>query len=179
MQVRHCIRDKHYSLRTEKAYVYWVCWFVRFHGLRHLAEMGALEVQAFLSYLTNERRVAVSTHKQALCALLFLYKNVLRMDLPGMNELYRPTRPPKRPTVLTLAEVEATLSQMSGTDALVARVLYGTGMRLMEGMMLRIKDVDFERREITVRDGKGGKDRMTMLPLALAAPLRKQIAAAK
>jgi integrase len=101
------------------------------------------------------------------------------MDLPWMNELYRPTRPPKRPTVLNLAEVEATLSQMSGTDALVARVLYGTGMRLMEGMMLRIKDVDFERREITVRDGKGGKDRMTMLPLALAAPLRKQIAAAK
>jgi integrase len=101
------------------------------------------------------------------------------MDLPGMNELYRPTRPPKRPTVLTPAEVEATLSQMSGTYALVARLLYRTGMRLMEGMMLRIKDVDFERREITVRDGKEGKDRMTMLPLALAAPLRKQIAAAK
>lgn len=178
-QLRRCIRDKHYSLRTEETYVYWARWFIRFHGLRHPAEMGAAEVQAFLSYLANERKIAASTHKQALCALLFLYKQVLQVDLPWMEQLHRPTRPPKRPTVLTPAEVEAVLSRMSGTYALIARLLYGTGMRLMECMTLRVKDVDFERREITVRDGKGGKDRVTMLPLTLVGPLREQVAAAR
>lgn len=178
-QLRRCVRDKHYSLRTEEAYVYWARWFIRFHGLRHPAEMGAAEVQAFLSYLSNERKVSVSTHKQALCALLFLYKNVLQVDLPWMEQLNRPTRPPRRPVVLTPAEVNAVLSRMSGTHGLIARTLYGTGMRLMECMTLRIKDVDFERREITVRDGKGNKDRVTMLPLSLAAALREQIAAAR
>lgn len=123
--------------------------------------------------------MAVATHKQALCALLFLYKNVLQMDLPWMDQLNRPTRPPKRPTVLTPTEVESIFGHMSGTYVLIARLLYGTGMRLMECMMLRIKDVDFERREITVRDGKGGKDRMTVLPLALVVQLREQIAAAR
>lgn len=178
-QLRRCIRDKHYSMRTEKVYVYWVRWFIRFHGLRHPVEMGAPEVQVFLSYLSNERQVAAATHKQALCALLFLYKNVLQMDLPWMAELSRPTRPPKRPAVLTPGEVESVFQQMSGTHALIARLLYGTGMRLMECMMLRVKDVDFERREITVRDGKGGKDRMTMLPLMLLVPLREQIGVAR
>ena len=166
-------------MRTEEVYVYWARWFIRFHGVRHPAEMGAAEVQAFLSYLSNERKVSVSTHKQALCALLFLYKQVLQVELPWMEQIHRPTRLPKRPTVLTQAEVHALLSCMSGTHALIARVLYGTGMRLMECMKLRVKDVDFERREIIVRDGKGFKDRVTMLPLSLAVPLREQIAAAR
>ncbi|GAB3554070.1 class 1 integron integrase IntI1 [Noviherbaspirillum agri] len=178
-QLRRCIRDKHYSFRTEETYVYWARWFIRFHGLRHPSEMGAAEVQSFLSYLANERKIAASTHKQALCALLFLYKQVLQVELPWMEQLHRPTRPPKRPTVLTPAEVGAVLDRMSGTHALIARVLYGTGMRLMECMTLRVKDVDFERREITVRDGKGSKDRVTMLPLTLVVPLREQIAAAR
>jgi site-specific recombinase XerD len=112
-QLRRCIRDKHYSLRTEDAYVYWARWFIRFHGLRHPAEMGTAEVQAFLSYLANDRKVAASTHKQALCALLFLYKQVLQMELPWMEQLRWPNRPPRRPTVLTPAEVDALLGAMS------------------------------------------------------------------
>jgi site-specific recombinase XerD len=122
-QLRCCIRDRHYSLRTEEAYVYWARWFIRFHGLRHPAEMGAAEVQAFLSYLANDRQVAASTHKQALCALLFLYKQVLQMEPPWMEQLHRPTRPPRRLTVLTSAEVNSLLGTMSGTYALIARLL--------------------------------------------------------
>jgi site-specific recombinase XerD len=131
-QLRRCIRDKHYSLRTEKAYVYWARWYIRFHGLRHPAEMGAAEVQAFLSYLANDRKAAASTHKQALCALLFLYKQVLQMELPWMEQLHWPNRPPRRPTVLTPAEVHSLFAAMTGTHALIARLLYETGMRLME-----------------------------------------------
>ncbi len=172
-QLKRCIRDKYYSLRTEEAYVYWARWFIRFHGLRHPAEMGATEVRAFLSYLCNERHVAVATHKQALCALLFLYKQVLQVDLPWMDELPRPTRPPRRPTVLTANEVASVFAHMQGVHALMAKLMYGTGMRLIECMTLRVKDVDFERRE-SIRNGEGGKDRMTMLPLSLAAPLREQ-----
>ena len=178
-QVRRCIRDKHYSLRTEEAYVYWIRWYIRFHGLRHPMDMGAAEVKAFLSYLTNDRRVSVSTHKQALCALLFLYKQVLESDFPWMDDIYRPNRPPRLPTVLTPWEVSAVLAEMQGTYALMARLMYGTGMRLMECMTLRVKDVDFGRREILIREGKGGKDRVTVLPLALVAPLRGQIEDAK
>lgn len=173
--VRRRIRDKHYSLRTEEAYVYWIRWFIRFHCLRHPMDMGASEVKAFLSYLTNERRVSVSTHKQALCALLFLYKQVLETDFPWLEDVYRPNRPPRLPTVLTQWEVSAVLKEMTGTHALMARLMYGTGMRLMECMCLRVKDVDFGRREIIIREGKGNKDRVTVLPIALAAPLREQI----
>jgi integron integrase len=174
-QVKRCIRDKYYSLRTEEAYVYWIRWYIRFHGLKHPMDMGAEEVKAFLSYLTNERHVSVSTHKQALCALLFLYKQVLQTDFPWLDEVYRPNRPPRLPTVLTEWEVSAVLNEMKGRHALVAKLLYGTGMRLMEGLMLRVKDVDFGRREIIVREGKGKKDRVTMLPLALVNPLKEQI----
>lgn len=175
-QVKRCIRAKHYSLQTEKTYLYWIRWFIRFHGVRHPAEMGAPEVKAFLAYLANDRSVAISTHKQALCALLFLYKQVLEMDLPWMEELPRPTRPPKVPTVLTPDEVAAVLSRLQGVYSLIACLLYGTGMRLMECMTLRVKDVDFGRREIIIREGKGGKDRRTMLPLSLIAPLRDHLA---
>ncbi len=178
-QVKRCIRDKHYSLRTEEAYVYWIRWYIRFHGLRHPMDMGAVEVKAFLSYLTNERSVSVSTHKQALCALLFLYKQVLETDFPWLDDIYRPKRPPRLPTVLTEWEVVAIFAEMGGVHALMARLLYGTGMRLMECVRLRVKDVDFGRREIIIREGKGNKDRVTMLPLALVAPLREQIACAR
>lgn len=178
-QVKRCIRDKHYSLRTEEAYVYWIRWFIRFHALRHPLDMGATEVKAFLSYLTNERNVSVSTHKQALCALLFLYKQVLETDFPWMEDVYRPNRPPRLPTVLTEWEVSAVFAEMKGIHAIMARLLYGTGMRLMECVALRVKDVDFGRREIVIREGKGFKDRITMLPLALVAPLKEQIALAR
>ena len=178
-QLKRCIRDKHYSLRTEEVYVYWVRWFIRFHGLRHPVEMGAAEVKTFLSYLANERHVAVSTHRQALCALLFLYKEVLGVELPWMDNLHRPTKPARLPTVLTPGEAEAVFQRMQGTHALMAQLMYGTGMRLMECVGLRVKDVDFTRREITIRHGKGGKDRMTVLPLSLAGGLREQIAAAR
>jgi integron integrase len=178
-QLRRCIRDKHYSLRTERVYVYWSRWYIRFHGLRHPKEMGAPEIQAFLSYLANERHVSVSTHHQALCALLFLYKNVLQVDLPWLNNVHRPAKPAKRPTVLTREELELVFAQMDGVYSLIARLLYGTGMRLMEGAQLRIKDVDFRRREIAIRQGKGGKDRITMLPLSLVPALREQVTYAK
>lgn len=178
-QVRRCIRDKHYSLRTEEAYVYWIRWYIRFHGLKHPMDMGAAEVKAFLSCLTNERHVSVSTHKQALCALLFLYKQVLETDFPWLDDVYRPNRPPRLPTVLTEWEVSAIFAEMKGIHAVMARLMYGTGMRLMECMRLRVKDVDFGRREIMIREGKGNKDRITMLPITLVAPLREHIERAK
>jgi integron integrase len=178
-QLRRCLRGKHYSLRTERVYVYWARWYIRFHGLRHPAEMGAGEIEQFLNYLANERNVSVSTHHQALCALLFLYKHVLQIELPWLDNAKRPTKQARRPTVLTREEIERIFACMSGTYLLIARLLYGTGMRLMEVAQLRIKDVDFQRREITVREGKGGKDRITMLPLSLAHGLREQIAQAK
>lgn len=178
-QLRRCIRDKHYSLRTERSYVYWARWYIRFHGLRHPAEMGAPEIQTFLSYLANERNVSASTHHQALCALLFLYKNVLQIELPWLDNVQRPVKPARRPTVLTRQELELVFARMEGVYLLIARLLYGTGMRLMECAQLRIKDIDFQRREITIRQGKGGKDRITMLPLSLVPPLREQVALAK
>lgn len=178
-QVKRCIRDKHYSHRTEEAYVYWIRWYSCFHGVRHPIDMAEKEVQAFLSYLTNERNVSVSTHKQALCALLFLYKQVLKVELPWLEDLHRPKRMPRLPTVLTQFEASDVLATMTGTHALMAKVLYGTGMRLMECMTLRIKDIDFGRREIIIRCGKGGKDRVTMLPMTLIPALREQIVLAK
>ncbi|HVL77320.1 MAG TPA: integron integrase [Noviherbaspirillum sp.] len=177
--LKRCIGDKHYSLSMEKAYVYWCRWYVRFHDLRHPRDMGAEQVRAFLSHLVNERNVAGATYTQALCALLFLYKEVLKIDLGWIEGVNRPKRPPKRPTVLTQQEVTLVLEQMDGVHQLIARLLYGTGMRVSECAQLRIKDVDFGRREITVRQGKGGKDRMTMLPLSLVQPLREQVATAR
>jgi integron integrase len=174
-QLRRCIREKHYSLRTERAYVYWARWYIRFHGLRHPKEMGGPEIQAFMSFLVNDRNIAGSTHTQALCALLFLYKTVLEIELPWIDGIHRPKRPPKRPVVLTPQEVNLVFAQMEGVHKLFAQMLYGTGMRLSECAGLRIKDVDFQRWEITIREGKGGKDRVTMLPLSLVAPLREQI----
>jgi len=175
--LRERLRYMHYSLRTEEAYVYWVRDFVRWSGQRHPRAMGAGEVQAFLSMLANERRVAAATHRQALSALLFLYREVLGVDMPWLQQLGRPVPHKRIPVVLTHVEVQALLAHMDdkSVTGLLARLLYGTGMRLLEGVRLRVKDVDLVRQVIVVRDGKGGKDRVVMLPRALEAPLRAQL----
>ena len=175
-QLRERIRLLHYSRRTEQAYVYWCRAFIRFHGVRHPAEMGGPEVQAFLTWLTNERHVSVSTHKQALSALLFLYSKVLQVDLPWMTEMARPRIQRRLPVVLSQDEVAAVFRSLQGEHRLLAQVLYGTGMRLFEGLQLRVKDVDFAHQTIVVRCGKGGKDRLLMLPQRLVPALREQLA---
>lgn len=174
-QLRERIRYMHYSLRTEQAYVYWVRFFIRWHGLRHPREMGAPEVERFLTHLATERRVSASTHKQALSALLYLYKEVLDKDLPWMQDLARPATRHRIPTVLTVAETQRLLLCMNGITGLFAHLLYGTGLRLMEGLRLRVKDVCFERNVIVVREGKGAKDRVVMLPRAIIPALRAQL----
>jgi integron integrase len=174
-QYRERLRVKHYSLRTEDAYLHWARRFIYFHGKRHPQEMGGPEVEAFLSHLATKERVAPSTQNQALAALLFLYREVLQKDLPWMDGMVRAKRPARVPVVLTEGEVRALLGQLDGTRWLATSLLYATGMRLLEGLRLRVKDVDFERREITVRDGKGGRDRRTMLPERLLEPLRTHL----
>lgn len=174
-QLRERIRCKHYSRRTEEAYVHWVRVFVRQQGMRHPRDMGAAEVEGFLCWLANERRVAPSTHNQALSALLFLYREVLDIDLPWMNEIGRPKKREHVPVVLSRGEVARLLDALDGVERDLACLLYGTGMRLMEGLRLRVKDIDFDRNEITVREGKGGKDRRVMLPAALAPVLRGRL----
>lgn len=178
-QVRERIRYCHYSPHTERAYVHWVREFIRWHGVRHPATMGAPEVEAFLSHLANVRRISPATHNQALSALLFLYREVLGVELPWLDRIGRPRARVRLPTVLNLAEVRRLLACLPDDVSLVARLLFGTGMRLMEGFRLRVKDVDFGRRAIIVRDGKGGDDRLVMLPDTLAAPLREQIGRAR
>jgi site-specific recombinase XerD len=182
-QVRERIRYLHYSLSTEKTYLYWVKFYVRWHGrngvMRHPRDMGAREVEAFLTMLAVERKVSASTHNQALSAILFLYREVLAVKLPWLEDIGRPQQKRRIPSVLTLDEVAGLLAQMQGETALLARLLYGTGMRLMEGLRLRVKDVDFDRHVIVVRDAKGGKDRVVMLPRSLAPQLRQQMFAAR
>jgi integron integrase len=178
-QVRERLRYLHYSLRTEESYVYWVRFFIRFHELRHPREMGRAEVEAFLTMLATQRQVSAATHRQALSALLFLYTEVLGQQLPWLAEIGRPLAKKRIPSVLSIAEVERVLGFLEGELGLVARLLYGTGMRLMEGLSLRVKDVDFERGVIVVRQGKGGKDRVVMLPASLDAALRQQLAKAR
>ncbi|MDR1887842.1 MAG: integron integrase [Zoogloeaceae bacterium] len=174
-QVRERLRLMHYSIRTEQQYVQWVRRFILFHHKRHPVEMGAAEVEAFLTHLAVEEQVAAATQNQALSALLFLYREVLGVDLPWLQNVVRAKRPARLPVVLTRREVAAVLDRMQGTHGLMARLLYGTGMRLMECVRLRVKDVDFERTEILIRDGKGGKDRVTMLPQSLSAPLQAHL----
>ena len=183
-QVRERVRYKHFSFKTEKAYLYWIRFFIRWSatqsgGMRHPRELGVTDVEAFLSMLANERKVSASTHNQALSALLFLYREVLGIDLPWLNNIGRPQQTKRIPSVLTKDEVAGLLAQMEGVTALLARLLYGTGMRLMEGMRLRIKDVDFERHVIIVREAKGAKDRVVMLPRSLAPALRLQMLVAR
>jgi integron integrase len=174
-QLRERVRYLHYSLRTEEAYVYWCRWFIRFHSMRHPREMGKPEVEAFLTMLATERKASPSTHRQALSALLFLYKEVMDQQLPWLQEIGRPVPHRRIPSVLTREEVQSLLALTDGVTGLLARLLYGTGMRHAEGLALRVKDVDFQRKVIVVRDGKGGKDRVVMLPRTLEAPLREQL----
>lgn len=178
-QVVDAIRIRHYSIRTEEAYVHWVKAYVRFHGLRHPRELGAREVTMFLSHLATERDVAAATQQQALSALLFLYRHVLGIDLPWLNDLVRPKKPARLPTVLNHDEIARLLLAVRPEHALMVRLLYGTGMRLMECLRLRIKDVDFVRGEILIREGKGAKDRVTVLPASLVEPLQMQFALAR
>ncbi len=175
-QLRDRIRFRHYSLRTERTYEHWIRRFIAFHGMRHPRGMGGEEVTAFLSALATQRNVAASTQNQALSAILFLYREVLAVDLPWLHEIHKAKKPRRLPTVLTHDEVRALLAQLEGTHGLMARLLYGTGMRLMEGVRLRVKDVDLERAEVIVRHGKGGRDRVTVLPRAIVAPLREHLA---
>lgn len=175
-QVRTAIRVRHYSLRTEQSYLHWIKRFILFHGKRHPRDMGAREVEAFLSDLAVRMNVAASTQNLAFSAILFLYRDVLEMEL-RLEGVTRAKKPQRLPTVLSRAEVQALFAHVPDTVAgLIARLLYGTGMRLMEAVRLRVKDVDLARREIVVRDGKGGKDRVTVLPGALVEPLAAQLA---
>ncbi len=175
-QVRDKIRVKHYSIRTETQYLQWVKRFILFHGKRHPKDMDAVEVEAFLTHLAVEGSVSASTQNQALSALLFLYREVLGIDLPWMDTMVRAKKPQRLPVVLSRTEVALVLERMDGGYGLMARLLYGTGMRLMECVRLRVKDVDFGQREILIRDGKGGKDRVTMLPDVLIRALQEHLA---
>lgn len=171
-QVRARLRVKHYSIRTERSYVDWIKRFIWFHGKRHPKDMGAPELEAFLSHLAVERNVSASTQNQAKSALLFLYKEVLGVELTWLENVTQAKAPKRLPVVLTQAEAQQVLMQLEGTLGLMAGLLYGSGLRLMECVRLRVKDVEFSRHEIVVREGKGNKDRVTMLPTSLAEPLR-------
>jgi integron integrase len=173
--VRNRARLKHYSIRTEQAYVEWTRRFVVFHDGRHPRELGPGDVEAFLTHLAVEGKVAASTQNQAKSALLFLYREVLGAELPWLDGIESAKRPNRLPVVLAPGEVRAVLVRAEGTAALILRLLYGTGMRILECLRLRVKDVDFARREILVRDGKGAKDRVTVLPLSVARSLREHL----
>jgi integron integrase len=173
--MRRVIRVKHYSLRTEKAYLHWVKRFILYHGKRHPETMGATEVTAFLSYLAVERHCAPSTQNQALNGLLFLYRQVLEIDLPWLDHVVRAKRPARIPVVLTTSEVRSVLTHLAPPYLLVIRLLYGSGLRIGEATRLRIKAVDLQRRSLIVRDGKGAKDRVTVLADSCIAPVRNQI----
>ena len=174
-QVRAAIRRLNYSRRTEEAYVHWIKRYIYFHGKRHPNGLGETEATAFLSHLASERKVAAATQGQALAALLFLYKQVLGRDLGWLDGMTRAKRPVRLPTVLSVPEVEALLAELSGGAWLMAGLLYGAGLRHFECLRLRVKDLDFNYRQLLVRDGKGQKDRVTLLPEKLVDPLRAHL----
>lgn len=175
-EVRLVARTRRLSLRTEEAYLHYVREFIYFHQRRHPRELGPDEIRAYLTHLAVTRQVAASTQNVACSALLFLYREVLGQDVPAIAGVPRANRPQRLPTVLTPGEVQALLSQMQGTERLVASLLYGSGLRLLESLRLRVKDLDFSRGELTVRQGKGDKDRITMLPRGLNHPLQRHLA---
>ncbi len=174
-QVRDQIRTLHYSIRTEEAYLKWIREFIIFHGKRHPSEMGASEISRFLSYLARERNVAASTQNQALSALLFLYREVLNQPVDWVDDIERVKKPQRLPVVFTRQEAKTMLNHLRAETWLMASLLYGSGLRLMECVRLRVKDVDFDKSQIIVREGKGNKDRVTMLPASLIDPLEKQL----
>jgi integron integrase len=174
-QVRDKIRLMHYSIRTEQAYTDWIKRYILYFGKRHPREMGAPEVEQFLTHLAVNGRVSASTQNQARCALLFLYKEVLAVELPWLDNVEQAKAPKRLPVALNREEVQAILSRLNGTNWLIASLLYGTGMRIMECLRLRVQDVDMKRKEILIRDGKGFKDRVTMLPVSLVQPLEAHL----
>lgn len=174
-QVRDVIRRKHYSIRTEQAYTDWIRRFILFHHKRHPREMAETEVTDFLTHLARDGHVAASTQNQALSALLFLYKEVLKQEIGWLDNVQRAKRPTRLPVVLSRSEVRKIFAHLHGTHRLMAGLLYGSGLRLMECVRLRVKDIDFGYARVTVRDAKGGKDRVTMLPVNLAAPLQRHL----
>ena len=178
-QVREELRLNHYAYKTEKTYIHWIKRYIYFHNLQHPKDMGAAEVRAFLGYLAVDRRVAASTQNQALCALIFLYKHVLDIDIGELIDVEWVKRPPRLPDVLTTREVVDLLSRLDGVQRLLGQLMYGTGMRMIEALRLRVKDIDIPRGQITVRDSKGGKDRVAILPRILIPDLEAQIAHAK
>jgi integron integrase len=178
-RLRGALRSRHYSRRTEEVYVAWVRRYVRYHGLRHPAELGASEVMQFLSGLAVDRGVSASTQNQALAALLFLYREVLGREMGALDQIVHAKRTIRLPVVLTRQEVRAVLSRMHGTPRLVATVLYGSGVRLLEGLALRVKDVDFGGNELLVRGGKGDRDRVTVLPARVKGDLARHLADVK
>lgn len=178
-QVRDVLRTFHYSIRTEESYIQWIKRYIYFHDKRHPKDMGENEVRQFLTHLAVDKNVSASTQNQALSAILFLYKRVLNIDLDWIDDVVRAKRPKRLPVVLTKEETGRVLNAMQGTNGLVARLLYGTGMRLMEAVRLRVKDVDFSQCQITVRQGKGGKDRLTMLPQSLVEDMKRQLMRAR
>lgn len=178
-QIRQRMRYKHYALATEKAYCYWIKRFILFHSKRHPSLMGGPEIAAFLSHIAANENVAVSTQNQALNALVFLYREILGVEVGKLPEIVRPTRPRRLPTVLTANEVERVLTNLSEPYFTLVLLLYGAGLRLKEGLRLRIMDVDLERKEIMVRGGKGNKDRITVLPERALVPIRLQIQQAR
>jgi integron integrase len=178
-QVRDRIRLKHYSRRTEDVYLDWAKRYILYHNKTHPQEMGKKEIEDFLTYLARDRKVSASTQNQAKSALLFLYKEVLGITLPWVGEVEKAKKPQKMPVVLTENEVQLLLAKLSDTWFLLGRLLYGTGMRLLEGLRLRVQDVDFSANQIFIRDGKGGKDRVTMLPQSLILPLKDYLLTVK
>lgn len=174
-EVRRAIRLRHFSYRTEKAYVDWIRRFVMYHGKRHPKLMGGTEVEEFLSHLARDRNVAAATQGQALAALLFLYKRVLNVDLPWIEDVVRATRPRRLPTVLSQAEAKSVLANLQGVYWLIGVLFYGSGLRLTEALRLRVKDLELDNCRILVRNGKGGKDRVTILPAALVPHLRAHL----
>ena len=167
------LRNRHYSLRTEDTYISWVRQFILYHNKRHPRDMGPAEINEFISDLVNRRTVAASTQNQAISAIMFLYRNVLQMELDETRLLpIRPTRPKRIPTVLSRDEAKTVIARMEGIYKLMAQIMYGSGLRLMEVIRLRVKDIDFENRQIIVRDGKGENDRITPFPDLLVAPMR-------
>ncbi|MDH3979015.1 MAG: integron integrase [Gammaproteobacteria bacterium] len=178
-QVRLSIRRKHYSHRTEQSYIYWIRFFIRFHTMRHPREMREPEVKLFLNFLANTRKVSASTQNQALCAILYLYREVLETPLELIKGVDRARRPKNLPVVLSRSEVKAILGNLDGVYWLLASLLYGTGMRVTEALHLRVNDIDFEYSQITVRKGKGDKDRVTLLPERLRKSLSRHLANVK
>jgi integron integrase len=178
-RVRDVSRRKHYSIRTEQAYIDWIRRFILFHGKRHPTDMGEPELAEFLTHLARDKQVAASTQNQALSALLFLYKEVLKQEVGWLEAVERVKKPARLPVVLTREEARKVFEHLKGTHRLMAGLLYGSGLRLMECVRLRVKDIDFGYSQITVRDGKGGKDRVTMLPVNLVQPLRRHLAKVK